>query len=197
MSRKGSFIIVEGIDGSGKDTQAELLAEGLRRHGREVLLTGSPTKWYRKQPAVASFIESGETPLSQNTLAALGAADRMMQIDREILPALRRGIDVTCVRYVYSAYGYFLRRGADIRYVEAINSLALVPSHGLLLTLNPQDAVERVKGRDGKTSFEERADYLLGVQAEVARRWPNHYLTIDATLPREEIAATMLGYVLA
>jgi dTMP kinase len=197
MSRQGKFIIIEGIDGSGKDTQAELLAEGLKRHRRKPLLTGSPTKWYREQPAVASFIKSGKTPLSQNTLAAIGAADRMMQIDQEILPAMRRGIDVICVRYVYSAYGYFLKRGADIRYVEALNSHALTPTHGLLLTLNPQDAVGRVKGRDGKTSFEERAGYLTDVQAEMARRWPSRFLTINATLPREEIAATMLRYVLA
>lgn len=118
MSRQGKFIVVEGIDGSGKDTQAELLAEGLKAQGRKVLLTGSPTQWYRSQPDVASFIKNGKTPLSQNTLAALGAADRMMQIDKEITPALSRGIDVICVRYVYSAYGYFLKRGADIRYVE-------------------------------------------------------------------------------
>lgn len=197
MNRQGKFIIIEGIDGSGKDTQAELLADGLERRGRKTLLTGSPTKWYREQPAVASFIESGKTPLSQNTLAAIGAADRMMQIDQEILPAMRQGIDVICVRYVYSAYGYFLKRGADIQYVEALNSLALVPTHGLLLTLDSQDAVERVKGRDGDTSFEERAGYLADVQTEMVRRWPRHYLTVGATLPREEIAATMLSYVLA
>lgn len=197
MSHQGKFIIIEGIDGSGKDTQAELLAEGLRRYGHKTLLTSSPTKWYREQPAVASFIKSGKTPLSQNTLAALGAADRMMLIDQVVLPAMHRGTDVICVRYVYSGYGYFLKRGANIRYVEAVNSLALVPTHGLLLTLDPQDAVGRVRGRDGKTSFEERADYLTGVQSEMIRRWPNRYLKVNAALPREEIAAAMLRYVLA
>jgi dTMP kinase len=197
MDNQGRFIIVEGIDGSGKDTQAELLAESMEQHGHKVLLTGSPTKWYREQPAVASFIKNGKTRLGQNTLAALGAADRMMQIDQEILPAIRRGVDVICVRYVYSAYGYFQKRGADIRYVEALNSLTLVPTHGLLLTLNPQDAVGRVKGRDGNVSFEERADYLADVQAEMVRRWPSNYLSINASLPREEIAKVMLNYVLA
>ena len=197
MDHQGKFIIVEGIDGSGKDTQAELLAEGMKQHGHKVLLTSSPTKWYREQPAVASFIKSGKTQLGQNTLAALGAADRMMQIDQEILPAIRRGIDVICVRYVYSAYGYFQKRGADIQYVEALNSLTLVPTHGLLLTLRPQDAVGRVKSRDGKTSFEERTDYLADIQAEIVRRWPSSYLSIDASLPREEIAKAMLSYVLA
>ena len=72
-----------------------------------------------------------------------------------------------------------------------------MPTHGLLLTLNPQDAVGRVKGRDGNVSFEERADYLADVQAEMVRRWPSNYLSINASLPREEIAKVMLNYVLA
>lgn len=48
MGNQGRFIIIEGIDGSGKDTQAELLAESMEQHGYKVLLTGSPTKWYRE-----------------------------------------------------------------------------------------------------------------------------------------------------
>jgi dTMP kinase len=195
MIRSGKFIIIEGVDGSGKDTQAEMLALNLQSKEREVLVTGSPTTWYRSNPLVASFIERGETPLSQDTLAAIGAADRMMQIDREIIPAIKRGIDVICVRYVYSAFGYFHKRGANMQYVEAINSLTLTPTHGLLLMLNPQDAVQRVRKRDGKVSFEEQAEYLNDVQTEMMRRWPSHYLMMNAALPREQIAEALLSYV--
>lgn len=195
MSRNGDFIIVEGIDGSGKDTQAELLARHLRSLGRKVLVTKSPSDWYRNQPPVKSFIEDGKTDVRQDTLAVLGAADRMMNIDQVILPALRAGTDVICVRYIYSGFGYFLKRGADMRYVEAVNSLALQPSYGLLLEIDPEEAVGRVVRRDSKTQFEERANYLGDVQDEMVRRWPSGFLRMDAALPEAEIAAEMLRYV--
>lgn len=195
MNRSGEFIIVEGIDGSGKDTQAELLADHLRRLGRKVLVTKSPSDWYRNQSPVKSFIEDGKTDVRQDTLAVLGAADRMMNIDQVILPALRAGTDVICVRYIYSGFGYFLKRGADMRYVEAVNSLALRPSYGLLLELDPEEAVGRVVRRDSKTQFEERANYLGDVQDEMVRRWPSEFLRMDAALPEAEIAAEMLRYV--
>ena len=121
MNRSGEFIIVEGIDGSGKDTQAELLADHLRRLGRKVVVTKSPSDWYRNQPPVKSFIEDGKTDVRQDTLAVLGAADRMMNIDQVILPALRAGTDVICVRYIYSGFVYFLTIGAYILYVETVN----------------------------------------------------------------------------
>ena len=195
MSRSGEFIIVEGIDGSGKDTQAELLAGHLRSMGRKVLVTKSPSDWYRNQPSVKSFIEDGKTDVRQDTLAVLGAADRMMNIDQVILPALRAGTDVICVRYIYSGFGYFLKRGADMRYVEAVNSLVLRPSYGLLLEIDPEVAVGRVVQRDSKTQFEERAGYLGDIQDEMVRRWPPEFLRMDATLPEAEIAAEMLRYV--
>lgn len=196
-NRQGEFVVIEGIDGSGKDTQADLLVDGMQRHGRRVFRTTSPTSWYRQQPAVRAFIEDGVQAVSADELAALAATDRMMACEREIDPALQAGMGVVCVRYVFSTYAYFKERGADMALVEALNSQVTPPTHGVLLEIDPEEAVARVVRRGGKRTFEERAAYLGRVQAEMLRRWPDRFLTLDATLPAVKLAATALDYVMA
>jgi thymidylate kinase len=80
-------------------------------------------------------------------------------------------------------------------YVEAVNALALRPTHGILLKLPPEHVAERVQGRDVRRTFEERADYLADVQEEMIRRWPADFLLVDATDPVEEVAAQIYRYV--
>lgn len=195
---RGQFIVICGIDGSGKTTQEIALANSLQRGGRRVVVTKNPTDWYRTNPTVRRYLDHGELAGSIETLALLSATDRMMQNDDEIIPALEGGSDVICNRYFYSTYAYFKARGADMTFVEAVNARALRPDRGILLTIDPQASVDRIFKRDGeRRKFEERdATYLGIVQDELVRRWPADFLVLDAEADRTKLSKSILEYVL-
>src|SRR5713101_5144548 len=98
---KGRFIVLEGIDGAGTTTQAQLLSAELRRDGHLVLTTREPS-----DGPVGTLIRQALTgrlslperagPLSDETLALLFAADRLDHLQAQILPALQRGEVVIC-----------------------------------------------------------------------------------------------------
>jgi dTMP kinase len=101
------FIVIEGLDGSGKSTQIALLAEKLRGYGRSVAVTAEPT-----ESALGGLIRdalSGCAPRTGTELAALFLADR---IAHNVNPVwgierlLRDGFDVVCDRYYYSSFAY-------------------------------------------------------------------------------------------
>lgn len=189
------FAVIEGIDGTGKTTQQEMLASHIKNTGREVISINSPSMWYRQQPEVAEFIENGSRKIGANTLAALAAADRMLAGDKIILPALEVGVDVVSARYTVSAIAYAIHRGADAGYVRNINAKAVKPTHGILLKIDPIHALERIASRNQETTYEERSDYLAAVQDTMLEEWPHDFLIVDATLPKDEILGRMVWYM--
>lgn len=191
----GRFAVIEGIDGTGKTTQQGMLVSHLEDAGRKVISINSPSEWYRQQPEVADFINNGSRKIGANTLAAIAAADRMLVSDTIIMPALEAGVDVVSARYTASAIAYATRRGADVQFVRDLNARVAKPSHGLLLTIDPDLAVERITSRNQETTHEERADYLAAVQRMMLDEWPRDFLTVDATLPKEEILERMVRHM--
>lgn len=191
----GRFAVIEGIDGTGKTTQQELLVSHLKSVGRNAITINSPSEWYRHQPDVADFINNGSRKIGANTLAILAAADRMLAGDKVILPAIQSGTDVVSARYTASAVAYARQRGADADFVRGVNANVVRPSHGLLLKIDPDLALERITSRGGATTHEERADYLAAVQDSMLEEWPQDFLIVDATLPKEEILGRMAWYM--
>src|SRR5918998_1009758 len=122
------FITFEGVDGSGKTTQVGLLGERLR----DLLLNG---------PAMAPWAE-----------AALFAAARAQLVDEVIRPAIARGADVVCDRYIDSSLAYQgIGRGLGLERVLEMNVLAtagLLPDRTFLLRLPLEEAKAR-RGEDG------------------------------------------------
>jgi dTMP kinase len=193
---KGRFIVICGIDGSGKSTQQRLLAQRLRIAGRSVVCTRNPTDWYREDPFVREFLHCGRTSLRMETLALMAAADRMRQLDVEILPLLAGGADVICDRYVWSTYAYFAMRGANMAFVDAVNGLVSRPDRAVLLVLDPAEAVRRVRERRRGRMFEERDEgYLRGVQECLLTRWPSSFLRLDAGQSEQVLAEVVFSYV--
>lgn len=197
-TKRGKLIVLCGIDGAGKTTQEELLSDALQKAGEKVCCTKQPTDWYRNHPEVRRFLDTGDTSLRPETIALLAAADRMIHLDSFVQPLLAQGTHVISNRYVYSSYGYFKARGVDRSFVVEINKNVPVPDLGVLLWIPPDETVERVRRRGHGTKFEERdAAYLGRVQDELVAHWPPMFLTLDATLPREQLAERILEYVLA
>ncbi len=118
---KGKFIVFEGLDGSGKGTQINLLVEEMKKRGRRVYRTAEPTESSTGgmiRDALAGFVKRDEYELS-----ALFLADRIFHnINQKngIIHFLEQGIDVVCDRYYYSSFAY-QGTNADLDWVMELN----------------------------------------------------------------------------
>lgn len=169
---KGYFISLEGIDGSGKSTQAKLLYERLREKGFQVLLTREPGGTQLAEEIRRVILTPGKEDLAPMAEILLYAASRAQHVNRLIKPALEAGQVVISERFVHSslAYqGYGL--GWDIKLIREINALAtgdVQPDLTFLLDTVSETSGKRVEQRskfDGKApdriekrglSFQER-----------------------------------------
>lgn len=181
----------EGVDGSGKSTQAELLRDALAAEGREVVLTREPGGTELGERARELVLNGpAMTPWAE---AALFAAARAELVARVILPALERGADVISDRYVDSSLAYQgIARGIGIDHVLDLNLnvvQGLMPDLTVLLLLDPDEAAQR----SGATDRLERegADFRARVDAayrELAARFPERIVALDGGRPADELA---------
>jgi dTMP kinase len=145
---RGSFIALEGLDGSGTTTQAVRLAALLERAGLTVLRTQQPSR-RSIGTAIRQHLHAVDHPLDPHALALLFAADRLDHVAGEIEPALARGEVVICDRYVLSSWAY---QGLDCdpAWVRSINARAPWPDLTVVLALPAETACARVAARAGK-----------------------------------------------
>ena len=184
---KSLFITFEGPDGSGKSTQARLLAQRLAGEGCGVLLTREPGGTPLSEN-VRSILLGKEYPLANPTEALLYAAARAQHVEEKIKPALRRGEFVICDRFVdsslaYQGYGLGLPMAA----LEAVNEFAtggLRPDLTILLDIDPKEGLARARsGRGQMDRIEERAAAFHNkVRAgflALSRREPGRFAVIE------------------
>jgi dTMP kinase len=149
------FLVIEGIDGTGKSTQAQRLAEWLRERGREVVTSREPTDgpWGRK------LRESAATGrLSPEDELEYFLRDRRQHVEEVIAPALAAGKVVILDRYYFSTMAYQGARGFDPAEIRRRNEeFAPVPDLLLVLDLEVDAALERIGARgDTANEFEKR-----------------------------------------
>src|SRR5205823_4495707 len=185
------FVSFEGADGSGKSTQAELLHEALVHEGREVVLTREPGGTELGE-AVRTLVLNGPV-MGAWAEAALFAASRAEHVEEVIRPALERGADVLCDRYLDSSLAYQgIARGLGIDAVLQLNLAvtgSLLPDVTFLLLLDPGVATGRHVDpdrleREG-TELQAKVD---AAYRELAARFPDRIVTIDATGDPDAIA---------
>jgi dTMP kinase len=190
------FVSFEGLDGSGKTTQAELLREFLEEQGREVVATREPGGTELGERVRTLLLEGGS--ISPWAEAALFAAARAELADRVIRPALDRGADVVCDRYIDSSLAYQgLGRGLGLERILDLNRSVtgeLFPDRTFVLLLDPEEAAARRDGtaddrieREG-TEFQQRVERAY---REVAKRFPERVELLDGSLPPQELAAVI------
>jgi len=189
------FITFEGIDGCGKSTQAEMLADYLREiYGENaVLMTREPGGNVISEQIRGIILNKDNTSMSDMTETMLYAASRAQIVAEVIKPALEEGKIVICDRFVDSSVAYQgAARGVAVETVELINSFAVsplkTPDITFLLDILPRTAVERRQARqdsikatdrleaEGSAFFEKvRSGYL-----NLAERFPERIVVIDA-----------------
>lgn len=155
MNQQGLFIVLEGIDGTGKSTQTLSLAEWFREQGREVVCSREPTDgpWGRQIRATAA---TGR--LSPEEELDLFLRDRKQHVEELISPALAEGKVVILDRYYFSTMAYQGCRGFDPEEIRRRNE-AFAPQPDLLfvLDLDVDIALARIGGRgDVANEFEKR-----------------------------------------
>lgn len=152
---QGKLIVIEGIDGTGKSTQATMLAEALRKEGHEVVQSFEPTNgpWGRKLRESAT---TGRLSIEDELDYFL--KDRLQHVDELIQPTVERGGIVVLDRYYFSSMAYQGARGIDPSEIRQKNE-TFAPKPDLLLILDlPVDvALKRIGVRDGEANeFEKR-----------------------------------------
>ena len=140
------FIVIEGIDGSGKGTQAQYLYDFVKRTYPHLnpVLTSEPTRTGSGK-LLRQFLK--EDVLEPQALALLFAMDRLQHVCETILPNLKLGRCVISERYVYSSLVYQSVSGADLAWVTEINKFAVIPDLMIYLDVPPEESRKRVISR--------------------------------------------------
>lgn len=155
----GKLFIVEGIDGSGKSTQLDILHKWLLGQGYVVVFT----EW-NSSPVVRSTTKKGKkqqllTPMSFSLIHAADLADRM---ERQIRPALRAGAIVLADRYSYTAFARDAARGVDRDWVRKLYSFAVVPTVAFYFRVPLDESLSRIlTGRPELKYYEAGLDMNL------------------------------------
>lgn len=197
----GTFISFEGIDGSGKSTQARLLADHLRAQGHTVVLTREPGGSPGAEEIRALVLQGEPNRWSAQTELLLFTAARRDHLERTILPALEAGHIVICDRFADSTRMYQGLSRGDLRaVVDELHDLMIgtEPDLTVLIDMDPAKGLSRALSRGtGEDRFEEfgedlqtrmRAGFLALAQEFASRfRIIDGYRTIDQI--RAEIAA--------
>jgi dTMP kinase len=191
------FITFEGVDGSGKTTQVALLADALREEGRDVVATREPGGTPAGERIRELLLEGGE--IAPWTEAALFAAARAQLVDEVIRPALARGADVICDRYIDSSLAYQgIARGLGVERVLELNLLAtsgLLPDRTFFLAIPPEDTAGRKDAEPDRIEREgeEFAAIVDQGYRELAAIFAKRVVTIDATMPASDISREVRG----
>ncbi len=199
----GKFITFEGIDGSGKSTQARLLADGLKERGYDVVLTREPGGSPGADEIRRLVLEGDPEKWSAETELLLFTAARRDHLERLIEPAIADGKIVVCDRFADSTRMYQGLSRGDLRAkVDALHELMIgrEPDLTLLIDMDPDQGLSRAKGRNG---HEERfEDFGPGLQRKMrqgflalADEYNDRFRIIDGSGSVDDVAAKVAAVV--
>ncbi len=199
------LITMEGPDGAGKSTQIALLKEYFEKQGKSVLVTRDPGGNKISEAVRGVILNKEYTEMAPVTELLLYASARAQLVAEVIKPALDAGTVVICDRFVDSNAVYQgIARGLGIDTVYAVNQYALQGVEVLLtihLDLSAEEGIKRKKNQAelDRMEMEDISFHQQVVEGyrTLAAQNPQRIVTIDATLPAEEIHAKILGAVSA
>ena len=195
------FVTFEGIDGSGKSTQAGLLADWLREQGRTVLATREPGGTPVGESLRQLVLHGDE--VSPWAEAAMFAAARAHHVETAIRPALERGDDVVCDRYLDSSVAYQgIARGLGEEAVRELNltvTRRLLPARTFLVLVPAEEARRRASDLRDRIEQEDD-DFMRRVDAAyrvLAANEPERIVALDGERPQEAIAEEIRDHIRA
>lgn len=184
---RGLLVVFEGIDGSGKSTQAASLTRRLKRRGYGVVSLREPSRgpWGRLIKKLARDPDS----LTAGEELALFILDRRDNVARNILPALRRGLVVILDRYYYSTMAYQGARGINPEHIRRLNErFAPRPDVVFILDLGPAAGLARISSRRTRDELFEQESYLVRVARLFRSFRGRHVVHIDGRREKRELS---------
>lgn len=153
-------MVLEGIDGSGKTTIANMIIKGLSERGLKTLYTYEPT-----DSEVVTVLKTKYGDLRDPYIDALTfALDRLLHVKSKVLPALKQGYIVVCDRYYYSSVAYQGAMGAPIEWILEVNKWALKPHIAIYLDVDPAVAFKRKESMVSRFSEFEKLELQYRVR---------------------------------
>jgi dTMP kinase len=165
VSKRGKFIVFEGLDGSGKTTQANNLVKRLNSLGIKSVYTKEPTESIPGGVARSAIYK--KTSLQMESMALLFLADRVEHVTGDILPALEQGRTIICDRYYLSniAYqGLEMDKDALLSFNRMILKEKLVPDVTIFLDVSPEICCERISRNRLRTDLYEEVNKQVAIR---------------------------------
>lgn len=207
---KGFYVALEGIDGSGKTTQAEELKKYFEKKGKDVVVTYEP----RRTGAVGELVHKvlrEEVNLPKVGLQYLFAADRAMHQQELIIPALKQGKVVISDRNFWSGVAYGILDKGGIKKAKESKDWLLIalsllsmyhqfiaPNITFYLDVNVDTAMDRLSRMKRKAELYEKKDLLTSVQEIydwMVKKFPGALVDIDGNLAKEEVLKELINTI--
>jgi dTMP kinase len=191
--KKGIFVCIEGLDGSGKTTHAYRLVQNLQKRGFNAVYTTEPGRGELGKFIRASVLQ-GKKRVPRVVEAVLFAVDRVEHLEKDVKPALMAGKVVVSDRCVYSSLAYQGAAGLDLKWIEEINRFALPPDLALYIDVPPEVVVKRIRR---KKSVMERLETQRRVKEVYMKFVDNgNLISIDGDRKKSEVEQNILKVIL-
>ena len=201
------FITIEGPEGSGKTTAVNYAVEQLEKMGYQIVRTREPGGTPIAEQIRNVILDKNNVAMDKRTEALLYAASRRQHLVEKVWPALKEGKIVVCDRYLDSSLAY--QGGArelGVDNVLAVNSFATegtFPDLTLLFDIDPQLGLARISAnseREVNRLDLEKIEFHNKVRntfLELAKRYKDRFVVIDASKSKEEVAKKTLEIILS
>lgn len=201
---KPIFIVLEGLDGSGTSTQAQLLANHFQRVNTPVEVTAEPSAGL-----IGSTIRlalkrrvkfQDDHKLFDRQMALMFAADRHDHLYNDvegIIPTLKKGTNVICTRYIPSSFAYHCSNETEWDFISKINSEFPLPDLLIYLDNHVESSLKRISNRNTLDQYEQEGK-LKQAYANYKRylsEYRGRSTIIDASLPKEEIFSKIIDII--
>lgn len=208
----GKFIAIEGIDGSGKTTQAKKLKEYFEKQGNEVLSTREPGRESVIGKLIHDILQSKTTDIPSEAFQFLFSAERVIHYKKEIIPALKNGKIVISDRVFWSSVPYGMMDvtgGENYDYNSSNIILAsqcilsmyhqfIVPDFTFFLNIPVSVAMKRIVEMGKQKEIYEKKEKLEKIASGyswLAKEFPNEITVIDANRDEKDIVEEIIGLI--
>ena len=190
---KGKLICIEGIDGSGKTTQAKKLVKNLRSRGYDAVYTTEPSDG-KIGLLIRGFVLSRKDRISVALEALLFAADRVDHVQAVVEPLLKQDKIVVCDRYVCSSLAYQGAAGLDLNWMDCINRFALKPNLTLFLDVSLEVGLSRLRRKKSVMETARNLKNVRDVYLDLVQQ--DRMILLDGNEPVDKVAENVLKVVL-
>ena len=169
----GKFIVIEGLDGSGKNAQIDLSIGYLEQNSKSVVVTKEPTTDSESGRKIKQALRN-EIVVEPLELQKLYVQDRKEHIDNKVMPSLKEGKFVISSRYAFSTFAYGYSDGLDVSQLVDMNKNFLLPDLTIVVDVNPESCIRRIENRGEPKELFEKLEKLTKVN-EIYKKLPDMF----------------------